>query len=181
MWRNDTKCKYMFMFPLKNLARKRLRYQSPSCVWNLHIRNHGHNPQLTSLTKCDPGADLIKLPSFQYRNSHCVNCQHWKRNVVILMKFSSLAALKVVILTTFSAASDENFVKMLTFLFQWITQSYDHFISTIRFPILVRHLYIESGPRPECIKSSLHGISPPCCCVHGAPITTRSEPWNWGS
>ena len=22
MWRNDTKCKYMFMFPLKNLARK---------------------------------------------------------------------------------------------------------------------------------------------------------------
>ena len=25
MWRNDTKCKYMFMFPLKNLARKELR------------------------------------------------------------------------------------------------------------------------------------------------------------
>ena len=25
MWRNDTKCKYMFMFPLKNLARKGLR------------------------------------------------------------------------------------------------------------------------------------------------------------
>ena len=24
MWRNDTKCKYMFMFPLKNLARKGL-------------------------------------------------------------------------------------------------------------------------------------------------------------
>ena len=31
------------------------------------------------------------------------------------MKFSSLAALKVVILTTFSAASDENFVKMTFF------------------------------------------------------------------
>ena len=25
MWRSDTKCKYMFMFPLKNLARKELR------------------------------------------------------------------------------------------------------------------------------------------------------------
>ena len=25
MWRNDTKCKYMFMFPVKNLARKGLR------------------------------------------------------------------------------------------------------------------------------------------------------------
>ena len=34
---------------------------------------------------------------------------HWNENVVILMKFSSLAALEVVILTTFSAASDENF------------------------------------------------------------------------
>ena len=35
------------------------------------------------------------------------------------MKFSSLAALEVVILTTSNAASDENFVKMTTFSFQW--------------------------------------------------------------
>ena len=35
------------------------------------------------------------------------------------MKFSSLAALKVVKMTTSSAASDENFVKMTTFPFQW--------------------------------------------------------------
>ena len=34
------------------------------------------------------------------------------------MKFSSLAALKVVKLTTSSAASDENFIKMTTFSFQ---------------------------------------------------------------
>ena len=34
------------------------------------------------------------------------------------MKFWSLTAPKVVILTTFGAASDENFVKMTTFLFQ---------------------------------------------------------------
>ena len=44
---------------------------------------------------------------------------HWNENVVILTKFSSLAALEVVILTTFSAASDENFIKMKTFPFQW--------------------------------------------------------------
>ena len=43
---------------------------------------------------------------------------HWNENVVILTKFSSLAALEVVILTTFSAASDENFIKMKTFPFQ---------------------------------------------------------------
>ena len=48
-----------------------------------------------------------------------INDDHWNENVVILMKFSSLAALEVVILTTFSAASDENFIKMKTFPFQW--------------------------------------------------------------
>ena len=46
---------------------------------------------------------------------------HWNENVVILTKFSSLAALEVVILTTSSAASDENFIKMKTFPFQCIT------------------------------------------------------------
>ena len=34
------------------------------------------------------------------------------------MKYSSLAALEVVKMTTSNAASDENFVKMTTFLFQ---------------------------------------------------------------
>ena len=45
-------------------------------------------------------------------------CHHWNENVIILMKFSSLAAPKVVILTTFGAASDEDFIKMKTFSFQ---------------------------------------------------------------
>ena len=40
---------------------------------------------------------------------------HW--NAFILMKFSSLAAAKVVILTTFAAASDKNLIKMMTFPF----------------------------------------------------------------
>ena len=38
MWSNDIKCKYMFMFPLKNLARKGLSNQSdihnPNCLLN---------------------------------------------------------------------------------------------------------------------------------------------------
>ena len=50
---------------------------------------------------------------------HNIRLYHWNGNVVILMKFSSLAALKVVILTTFSAASDEDFIKTTTFSFQW--------------------------------------------------------------
>ena len=45
---------------------------------------------------------------------------HRNGNVFILMKLSSLAALEVVKVTTSSAASDENFVKMTTFLFQWM-------------------------------------------------------------
>ena len=47
---------------------------------------------------------------------------HRNGNVFILMKLSSLAALEVVKVTTSSAASDENFVKMTTFLFQCISR-----------------------------------------------------------
>ena len=35
---------------------------------------------------------------------------HWNKNVVIMTKFSSLVALKVVILTSFDAANHRNFV-----------------------------------------------------------------------
>ena len=45
--------------------------------------------------------------------------KHWNGNFVILMEFSSLAALKVVLMTTFSAVSEQNFVKMI-FSFQWL-------------------------------------------------------------
>ena len=77
--RNDSKCKYMFMYSLKKLN------------W---------------------------CPYF---------CQiHWNKNVVILTKFSSLAALEVVILTTSSAASDEHFIKMKTFPFQCKLLSSSH-------------------------------------------------------
>ena len=43
---------------------------------------------------------------------------HWNGNVFILTKSSSLAAPKVVKMTTFGAASDEDFIKMTTFSFQ---------------------------------------------------------------
>ena len=58
--------------------------------------------------------------------SLCKLVQHWNGNVVFLMAFSSLVALKVVTLTTFSATSDENFIKMMTFLFQWKAISKQH-------------------------------------------------------
>ena len=58
--------------------------------------------------------------------SLCKLVQHWNGNVVILMAFSSLVALKVVTLTTFSATSDENFIKMMTFLFHWKAISKQH-------------------------------------------------------
>ena len=49
----------------------------------------------------------------------CHQSGDWSKNV-ILTKFSSLAALEVVILTTSSAASDGNFIKMKTFPFPWV-------------------------------------------------------------
>ena len=44
--------------------------------------------------------------------------KHWNETVLILTKFSPLAALEV-ILTSSSAASDDNLIKMKTYLFQW--------------------------------------------------------------
>ena len=43
---------------------------------------------------------------------------YWNGNAFIFMKFSSLAALEVVKMTTSNAANDENFIKMMTFSFQ---------------------------------------------------------------
>ena len=44
---------------------------------------------------------------------------HWNRNVAILMKFPSLASLEIVKVTISVAASDENFMKMTIFTFQF--------------------------------------------------------------
>ena len=73
------------------------------------------------------------------------SCKHWNGNV-ILMKFPSLAALKVVKVTTFSAASDENFIK-ITFPFQWTGMRF--------FSIFISNIYqVESKQRvglPWCL------------------------------
>ena len=62
--------------------------------------------------------------SWQSMFSYGITKLHWNENVIILMEFSSLAALEVVILTTSSAVSDENFVKMTTFSYQCIASSW---------------------------------------------------------
>ena len=74
---------------------------------------------------------------------------HSKENVLILTKISSLAALEVVILTTSSAASDENFVKMKTFPFQCFPVRYFHYKDDL---ILIMH-----GNSPTGKIVSLHG------------------------
>ena len=62
--------------------------------------------------------DHIHVEPWDVITHPCLN--HWNGDVVILMTFSSLIALEVVKMTTSSAVSDENFVKMMTFSFQWI-------------------------------------------------------------
>ena len=50
MWSNDIKCKYMFMFPLKNLARKELTHVSLLCS-SCHI----HTPNSNNYwNECNP-------------------------------------------------------------------------------------------------------------------------------
>ena len=62
--------------------------------------------------------------TFSPLSNHCSSSEnrvsHRNENVVILTKFTTLVALEVVILTTSSAASDENFIKIKTFPFQYI-------------------------------------------------------------
>ena len=73
-----------------------------------------------------------------------------KRKSCHLTKFSSLAALEVVKMTTSSAASDENFIKMMTFPFQWVwrvTRVCRKLIGGIRSTLQLRSIYV-------CIYSS---------------------------
>ena len=57
--------------------------------------------------------DSVNL-SLDPTSCHCANfvVTHWNGNVIILTILPLLAALKVVLLTSFSAPSDENFTKM---------------------------------------------------------------------
>ena len=79
------------------------------CPWRLPSHSHQWG---------DPAIVTSNIVVSVYSKILPYRQNHWNRNV-ILTKFSSLAALEVVILTTSSAVSDENFIKMMTFPFQW--------------------------------------------------------------
>ena len=109
--------------------------------------------------------------SWKYDNSDIiltyVRWLLWNGNVIILTKFSSLAALKVVILTNFSVANGKNFIMMTTFSFQChlvilhksmyylnfhISYWYGHFV--------IKQIYLRS-----IIMSSSYLIVPLVSCV----------------
>ena len=93
------------------------------CVWFiLRVTVSGAIVWSRSLYRHCNGITLIHMGKsiYSWTQQH-----HWNKNVVILTKFSSLAALEVVILTTSSAASDEHFIKMKTFPFQWYSGAWN--------------------------------------------------------
>ena len=90
--------------------------------------------------------------------------QHQSENV-ILTTFSSLAALELLTMTTSSAISDENFIKMKTFPFQWMSPWH-----RIRFIFRWRHYDV------MCLVGrmlGLHYISTLFCCI--ARLRKRSK------
>ena len=54
MWRNDIKCKYMFMFPLKNLARKGLMIIAWTLVQVMDFQAWHHQAASRCLSQCWP-------------------------------------------------------------------------------------------------------------------------------
>ena len=77
------------------------------CMWNE-----------VGYISCLDGCKLCHQGHMRCTRIVCRGGIQWNRHVVILMKSSSLTALKVVILTTFSTANDEDFIKMMIFPFQ---------------------------------------------------------------
>ena len=75
--------------------------------------------------------------------NRCMPCIRWNWNVVILMKFSSLAALEAVEMTASSAASDENFIKMMTFPSQ--CKMYCRHWFSLNIPFTIYLSYIVHG------------------------------------
>ena len=64
MWRNDTKCKYMFMFPLRNLARKGLILtKTPRIIWcrTIHLWALPYTLSWTELLKIWRGKTILKV------------------------------------------------------------------------------------------------------------------------
>ena len=67
--------------------------------------------------------DVVYIKCYRCEKTHSITLKHWNGNIVILRKFSSLAAPEVVSLTTSGAAGDENFLKN-AFSCQWRSQRF---------------------------------------------------------
>ena len=105
---------------------------------------------------------------------------YWNANVVILIKFSSLIALEVVKMTTSNAASDENFVKMMTILFSvmW-AGTLGHSVLSINLhlhlhPYLHHHLHLHLHPSPD---NKIHGTNMGPTWVLSASDGPHVGPW----
>ena len=75
---------------------------------------------------------------------------HWNRNAIILTIFSLLAAPEVVKMTTSGAASNENIVKMTTFLFQLVATN-----SSRQVLLLVQRIHTKEGASEQYLIKSL--------------------------
>ena len=72
--------------------------------------------------------------------------------------FSSIAALKVVKMTIFGAVSDENFIKMMTFMLHWfvcLTQSIHYLVHIVNF-IIHRLSYIMQNLSPDLLCNDVY-------------------------
>ena len=103
------------------------------CLWNSRLHNYWIDAHITDHNYSISKVQLKSNFSFQrsyyinlpVKHTPCVWRLNWNGNDIFLIKFSSLTALEVVKMTTSSAVSDENFIKMTIFLFQCIMQGTD--------------------------------------------------------
>ena len=70
----------------------------------------------------------------------------YRNENVILVKFSTLAALEVVKMTTSSAANDENFIKMRTFPFQSISYFSQKYLFPCSISQPISYMSMLAGP-----------------------------------
>ena len=108
-----------------------------SRITSLIATRSQNNERIYADVKCIPCFDCWEAWSDKGRHSIChvenrkpvvFFTWHGNENVVIWMKFSSLAEPAVVILTTSNAANDENFVKMVKCPFQLTMEYFLYFV-----------------------------------------------------
>ena len=121
----ETKLKWNFnrnsnIFIQENASENIVRHFLPS-QW---YRNSILNIRSSYLQNKNPYAGLYieTRPCLLHSSPH----NHWNENSIISTKKLSLATLKVVIMTTFSAASDENFIKWQNFHFSVCHATYPY-------------------------------------------------------